>query len=90
MHKELFLLYTHAHKWAEACVFRKEDVQNILPKLEWYVDLGKKGIKLNHLLNMWKWLKKWKDKYKSTKLDVRSAYLNPEVSRYSADFVSTL
>ena len=33
-----------------------------------------------------KWLKKQKDKYKSIKLDVRSAYVNPEALRYSADF----
>ena len=31
MNKELFILYAHAHKWAEACVFRKK-VMKYLPK----------------------------------------------------------
>ena len=29
MHKELFLLYTHAHKWEEACAFRKKDMKRV-------------------------------------------------------------
>ena len=27
MHKELFLLYTQAHKWEEVCASRKKDIK---------------------------------------------------------------
>ena len=69
--------------------FYKERYE-IFTKIEWYVDLGKKGIKLNHLLNICESdLKNGKTSIKVLN-DVRSAYLNPEALKYSADFVSTL
>lgn len=71
------------------CLERK--IYEIFTKIGMICWSGKERNKIKSFVKyMWKWLKNGKTSIKSTKLDVRSAYLNPEALRYSADFVSTV